>query len=264
MTKHKALPGGIHAILRRWPLVIIPALLAVGGSLWSASHQTPTYTATAKLVVIPLAQWDETFIGTSLVRDAGDAKRTAATLAALLDSRRAATVAADYLGANWTPEAVHAAIRVRVAEDTNVITVVAQSADRDRATKVAEGFANATLADRWQTISRELDTRIVAFEAITNTEPIPGDAAARLHTLKLVRAGGFDPTLRIDSTTPAVRDERLSVWASVGLAAAGGLFVGLLAAVGVARLRRSRDPTPPAKRTDAPQLIPAYSPNGDA
>ena len=102
--------------MRRWPLVIIPALLAVGSSLWSASAQTPTYTATAKLVVIPLAQWDETFIGTSLVRDAGDAKRTAATLTALLDSRRAATVAADYLGANWTPEAVQAAIRVRVAE----------------------------------------------------------------------------------------------------------------------------------------------------
>jgi hypothetical protein len=196
------------------------------------------------------------------VRDAGDAKRTAATMAALLDSRRAATAAADYLGGDWAPESVDAAVKVSVVEDTNVINVVARSADRDRATKVAEGFAKATLADRWQTISAELDRRIAAFAAIAAAEPNAGDASARLQTLTVIRESGFDPTLRVDSTSPAVRDKQMPIWAIVGLATAGGLFVGLLAAVGMARLRRPRYLRSP-EPTLRPELTPAYSPNGE-
>jgi capsular polysaccharide biosynthesis protein len=263
MTKGPARSGDLREILRWWPLVIVPALIALTASIWSAGQQVPSYTATTRLLVVPIAQWDETFLGISLVRDAGDTQRTAATVATVLSSRHAATVAADYLGDDWTPQSVEGAVKVSVTEKTNVINIVARSADAERAVQLAQGFARATLADRWRTISTELNTRIAAISDTTAADPNAGTASARLQTLTLIRASGSDPTLTLDSTSPAVRDQQLPMTVVVGLATAGGLFVGLLAAVGIARLRRGTSLTT-AEPTLHPDRTPAYAPNGES
>jgi capsular polysaccharide biosynthesis protein len=260
MTRHNARALRVRDVLRWWPLVILPAVIAVAGALWSVSHQQPTYTATTRLAIFPLAQWDETFLGTSLVRDGGDPKTTAATTASLLDSWGAATVTADYLGSGWTPEAVDGAIKVSAVPDTNVIEVVAHSSDPGAAQRVSEGFAKATLADRWRTISTELDARIAAVTGTTAADPNAGEASAHLQTLTLIRQAGVDPTLRIDSTSPAVETGHLSAVVVVGVAAVGGSAVGLLTALGVAQLRRRRVTSPAAEEN--PELIPALSANG--
>jgi capsular polysaccharide biosynthesis protein len=271
MTDHKPkISVGIREIVRWWPLLTVVTLIAVGAAIWSGSGQAPSYTATTRLVVVPLAQFDELFLGTSLVRDAGDPTRTGATVAAQLNSSRAASVTADYMGSGWTPESVAAAVKVSNIEGTNLLQIVARSADADTAAKLSETFAEATLADRWKTISAQLGARI---DVITNsTVVIPengetqatfrmsNEVAARLETLKMVRDTGSDPTLRVDSTSPAVPSKQLPIWLIIGLATAGGLFVGLLAAIGMARLRRRMN-----QPTEEPALhIPTqpYSTNG--
>jgi capsular polysaccharide biosynthesis protein len=254
---------GIREIIRWWPLVIVVTLMAAGAAIWSASRQAPSYTATARLMVAPLAQSDETFLGTGLVRDAGDATRTAATVAAQLDSRHGAEVTVNYLGSGWTAQSVAAAVKVSVVENTNLIEIVARSADANNAAKLAAGFATATLADRWRTISSELDDRITALsDAIASSseaDPNAGESLARLHTLQVVRDSGSDPTVRIDSTSPAVRSEQLPLWMIVSLATAGGLFVGLLAAIGMAMLRRRVNK--PTDGSSLPAPVASSSPN---
>jgi capsular polysaccharide biosynthesis protein len=269
---------GFRDIIRGWPLVIVVMMIAVGAAYWSTGRQAPSYTATTRVMVVPLAQWDETFLGTSLLRDSADATRTADTVAAELNSIRAATVAADYLGGGWTPDKVAGAVKVSVFEQTNVLEIVARSGDADTAAKLAEGFALAIQADRWKTISAELDARIASIsedlasatgtgrDGANVTNPTADAASTRLQTLKMVRASGADPTMKIDSTILATQDEQLPIWVVLGLATAGGLFVGLLAAAGVALMRRSvnrptdepafhtRNPNNPlieADRTDA-------------
>jgi hypothetical protein len=262
MTRHDSPSAGIRDIVRWWPLILLPALLAVGAAVWSMSQQAPAYTATTRLVIVPLAQWDETFLGTSLVRDSGDAKRTATTLAAVMNSRQAAATASRYLGNGWTPELVDKAIEVAVVQDTNVIEVVAESTDPARAVSVSEGFARATLDARWQTISAELDSRIAAVFGAGIAQSPQGDAATRLQTLTVIRQSGADPTLRLDSTSPAVQTAQLPFAVVVALAAAGGLFLGLLAAFGVVRLRSPQRKERHATPTPTPSQAPAYSPNG--
>ena len=253
MTRREAATTMFRQMLRWWPLIIVPTLIAVGASVWSASHQTPSYTATTKLVVIPLAQSDETFLGTSLIRDGGDPSRTAATVATELDSERAAAATADYLGDGWTPDAVRAAVQIQTVDTPNVIDIAARSPDPARAEKLAAGFARTTLADRWKTISAELDARIALLNTMTDADPNAGGASARLQTIEVIRQRGSDPTLRIDSTTSAVPEHRLPMAATVGTATAGGLFVGLLAALGLSRLRR---------RTPSVTAEPAYASSG--
>ena len=239
---------GIREIVRWWPLVIIVTLLAVGAAMWSESRQVVSYTATTRLVIVPLAQWEDTFIGISLVRDAGDATRTAATVAAQLNSRHFAKVAADYLGGDWTPDSVAGAVKVSALESINIIEVRAKSTDADKAEKLADGFAKAMLADRWKTISSELDARIAVVSIPMNLAPdrvlVPAtdlntdSVLLRLQTLKTVRESGADPTVRIESTSPAVQSKQLPIWVILAIATAGGLFVGSLTAGGMAILRR--------------------------
>ncbi|MDT5016986.1 MAG: hypothetical protein QOD39_3146 [Mycobacterium sp.] len=240
MTHHDSSTVGARSVLRWWPLIVLPAIIAVAAAIWTVSQQAPSYTAVTRLMVVPLAQWDETFLGTSLVRDSGDATATAKTTAALLDSQRTATAAAARMGEGWTPEAIDRAVKVSAVPGTNVVEIAAHSPDPKVAPQISEDFAKAVLAARWETISAELDARIAAVSAITAPDPNAGDASSRLQTLTLVRQAGVDPTLRIDATSAAVEDPQLPVVVVVGLAALGGAVLGLLCAMAAVQLRRRR------------------------
>jgi hypothetical protein len=245
---------GIREIPRWWPLLVVPALIAVGATMWSLDRQEPSYTVTTKLMVVPLAQWDETFIGTSMVRDSGDASITAGTIAAHLDTYEAAAVAADFLGGDWTAEAIDAGVKVTAVDNSNIVDIEATAADPDIAVKLAEEFAQAALADRWRTLSAELDARIAAMGPLAAARPDAHDAATRLDTLKLIRQGGVDPTLRIDSTSPVMRHDPLPIGAAIGIATVGGLFIGLLAEFAIVRLRRRTDSTGDEPTVDEPAV----------
>jgi capsular polysaccharide biosynthesis protein len=265
MTHHEVQPLRVRHVLRWWPLIVLPAIIAVAAAYWSVSHQSPSYTAATRLAIIPLAQWDETFLGTSLIRDGGDAHSTATTTAQLLDSPRAAAVAAASMGGGWTPESVDRAVKVSAVPDSNVVEVAVQSQDPKVAQQVSEDFARAVLDDRWRMISAELDARIAAVSAITPADPNAGEASARLQTLILIRQAGADPTLRIDSTGAAVEDPQLPLVVVLGLAALGGAAVGVLCAMAAVRLRRARtEPDEPAAAPPErdPEPAPAFTPDG--
>jgi hypothetical protein len=187
--------------------------------------------------VTPLAQSDETFLGTSLVRDAGDANRTSSTVARLLDSPRVALGTAESLGGRWTPASVRSAVDVEVGE-TNMIEITARAADPDQAGRLARTFAQTALKDRWRTISAELDRRIAFATRNTAADPNAGEESRRLQLLTFVRESGADPTLSIDSVGPPVRVNEMPATVMIGMAAVGGMFLGVLGAVGIERVRR--------------------------
>ncbi|MET9519198.1 hypothetical protein [Streptomyces sp. NPDC002994] len=188
--------------------------------------------------VTPLAQSDETFLGTSLVRDAGDTNRTSSTVARLLDSHRVALTTAQSLGGRWTPDSVRAAVDVTPVGETNMIEITARAADPGQADRLAQTFAKTALKDRWQTISAELDRRIAFATKNTAADPNAGEESGKLQLLTFVRQTGADPTLRIDSTSPPVRVEGMPAVVMTGMAAVGGMFLGVLAAFGIERHRR--------------------------
>ncbi|ORA26996.1 hypothetical protein [Mycobacterium aquaticum] len=232
----------IREIARWWPLVVAVTLIAVCGGVWSSSRHVSTYTATTRVVLATLPQWEDTFIGTSLLHESGDVERTTATAAAILSSRRAATLAAEYLGGDWTPDSVAEAVKVAPLQDANVIEIVAKARQPALAAKIAEGYAKATMQDRWRTISAELDKRIAAMSAEIAAGPPDSshvrDAYTALRTIQLIRSGDFDPTMKIDSTSAPVEVAQMSTMSTAAVAAAGGLCVGVFAAIGAALLRR--------------------------
>ena len=69
-------------------LVIVVTLAAIGASIAWIALRPPTYEATANILVTPLAQEDQTFLGLHVVREAGDPTRTVQTAATLIKSVR--------------------------------------------------------------------------------------------------------------------------------------------------------------------------------
>lgn len=243
----------LRDIARWWPLLLATTVIAMTGTWWAHHNAIPSYTSTTRVVVVPLPQWDETFLGTDLVRDSGDATRTALTFATELESNHYAVVTAGYLGGDWTPESVAAAISIAPASETNIVEIVAQSPDADVAKRLASGFATAMMTDRWQVISTELESRIAALRAGALTgagdqqgnNPAGAEQVARLQTLQIVLDDRADPTLRVGSAGPPVRDSQMSLVLALLLAAAGGAFIGALAAASIEFLRRGKNPPVP-------------------
>ncbi|MGW6564850.1 hypothetical protein [Streptomyces sp. NPDC054975] len=218
--------------------MVLTTVAAVVASVVALGPRAPSYSATTRMPVTPLSQSDETFLGTSLVRDAGDATRTSSMVAQLVDSHRVAVGTAQSLGGRWTPESVRDAVDVKPVGETNLIGITARAADPDQAVRLAQTFAETALKDRWQTVSAELDRRIAFSAENTAVDPNTGEESRKLQLLRFVRESGADPTLGIESTSPPVRVKEMPQAVTIGVAAVGGMFLGVLAAVGIERFRR--------------------------
>lgn len=225
----------LREVVRRWPVVLVVTLAAVAAGLLALSRREDSYTATARLAITPLAQNDETFLGTGLVRDAGDAARTPATVAERIDSRAVATETARRVGGGASADSVRGDVDVEPVPDTNVVEVKARADEPDRAVGLANAFARSTLRVRWRSIAPQLDRRIAALDARRAADPDGAELARERAILAAVRRSGTDPTLTLEETRPARSADALPAAAVILLALVGGLLLGALAAVGMAR-----------------------------
>jgi hypothetical protein len=223
------------------------------------SQREATYRATATVLVNPLPQYDDPFLGVSLVRDAGDASRTAATVAALIESDDAAAEAARTLGAGWTERSVESAVDVKPVADTNVVRVTARADDPSLAVELASVYVQSAFQVRWRRIARELDARIGDLEALRRaTTATGGELERQLAILAAVRRGKTDPTLSHRRTDRAEEESGVPSGAAVVAALLGGLLLGVLAAGALGAVRRRSNRADQAR----PEQEPAVAADG--
>jgi Mrp family chromosome partitioning ATPase/capsular polysaccharide biosynthesis protein len=235
-----------RAVLRRWPVALLVAVVAVVAAGITVADRSASYEASAKLLVSPLAQYDVTFLGTSLLRDPGDPKLTASTAAEVLHTGSVAREAVRRLGDGTSSGSVLDAVRVVPAGETNVLRVTAHADDPARAVHLATVFARSAVLSRWPKIASQLHRRIAILTQRSralkgrNSDTALAD---QLRALRIVRAGGRDPTLSVaQGAGPAVASARTSGAVVLVLALLGGGFLGVLAAIGIDRIdRRVRD-----------------------
>jgi capsular polysaccharide biosynthesis protein len=226
-------------IRRHWLVVVFVTVVVVAAAGVSLARRSPSYKSSATILVTPLPQWDETFLGTGLIRDAGDASLTALTVAQLLNSPTVAHKTAVSLGAGWTTASVRGAIDVKPISNTNVITIDARAGGREKAVALSTAYAKAALRVHWHAVAKQLDKRISVLTTVSRSA---GGNSSLTHDLAVVRAlrrGGFDPTLTFRHSG-AARRTGASV-ATIGvLALLGGLLLGALGALGIETLRPAR------------------------
>ena len=236
--------SALVGVRRNWVIVVLVVAAALAAAGAALARRTPSYEATATILVTPLPQYDETFLGTGLIRDSGDATLTASTVAQLLDSPSIAHRTARRLGGGWTTSSVKSGVDVKPIANTNVIAVDAHASSQYRADSLAYAYAKAGLQVHWRAVAKQLDDRIRILEAVARSTHGSSDVANDLAAVRGLRLGGSDPTLTFRHVTPGGRTETSTV-AVVALALLGGLVVGVLGALGIESLRpASRRPGP--------------------
>lgn len=254
-TRHPAgTPARLTAvgeILRRWPVVLLITVLAVAAALVATLVRDGSHAARVGLIVTPVAQYDETFLGTGLVRDGGDAARTATTLATTLETREADAEAARRLGAGWSAESVADAVRVTAVDGANVVEITGTDSDEAAAARLATTFAAAVLDARWRAIAPELRERIATLDELRDATTGPAVLLRDRAILATTLAIGRDPTLRLQDAAPELSEEGPGTSLLLLLALLGGLIVGSLAALAMAHPWRGGDDGSPPRESDA-------------
>ena len=205
----------------RWVVALV-ALGTLAGSMAFLSLRSAEYKATTDLLVEPLPQDDETFLGLPLLRDTGDPVRTVQTAAALVESAGSAPRGAT--------------IEVNPKGESNILAVDAIASSPEESAAAANGFANSAIAARNEQLERlggqlvrQLDARIAAIppeDAVTRAALV-----ARRDQVSTVASRG-DPTVILSrEADPPESAEGASTGLVLILALLAGLALGAGSAV---------------------------------
>jgi len=229
--------AGVVASIRAHALLVAGiALLALLATLVWAAARSPTYEASAQVLVTPLPDSGSALAGLPLLRASSDRTRLVQTAASLLDSPSAASGAAAQMGSGWTAARVAGSVEVQPEGGSDVVTVTARADDPVVAARLANRFAQAALQARGRALGRVVASLTTATERELQAQTDPGSAVAldlaeRLSNLRALGTG-TDPTLSLTrSAEPPTSSSGLggATLALLGLLA--GLAIGVAAAL---------------------------------
>lgn len=239
-----ALGPYVRAIRSRALLCVLITVATLAAAAILLATRSPTYEATAELLVTPLQQDDRTFIGITMLRDSGDPTRTVQTAAALIASPVIADRTAHELGSGATQQSIEEAVKVQPLGESNILGVTGRAASASGAARLANRYAANALAQRSELLRTQVAAAIAQLRrtAQINGALSSGDAA-RLSELRAVQDRG-DPSLSLaQSAQPPMSSTDPASWLVLALALVAGLTLAAIVAVVVERLDpRVRDP----------------------
>ena len=241
----------LRALRSHWLLAAAFVAAVVAATVVVLGLRSPTYEATAELLVSPVDPTDTNFSGLSVVQELGDPTRTIQTAAALVENREIADAAAERLGGSWTGGRVADAVTVSPQGQTNVLEIRASTDGASDAADVANAYAAAVIDVRGLALQDDVDRavdRVRSELAALNpgTSPTREVLQQRAAQLELLRVSG-DPTVSfVEPATAPTSSSGLPRYLVVALAAAAALVLApgvawLVELAGPRRVRREED-----------------------
>lgn len=231
----------VRARARLVAFVAAVCVVAAGYVVSAPRH----YTASADLVVSPVASGDDDFVGVQVLHDSGIAPSSdVLTVTRLITSPATASLAARQPGVDEPAESLLARITASPVSQTSIVVITAMGSSPGQASAIANAFARATIARRtavFQAALRPIVSRLQG-EANTAAKSAAGSAAflaieGRLAALQPL-LGAPDPTIDLlDTAQPLASPSSRHVPLTLLAALAGGLLLG----VAVALLRELTD-----------------------
>jgi Mrp family chromosome partitioning ATPase/capsular polysaccharide biosynthesis protein len=253
MTPDSSPAGGILASARAHAklVVAVAVLTALVALAWHATR-TPSYEASATVLVTPVPDGAPYQPGLPLLRVSSDKTRLVETAASVVDSPAAAALAARRLGPGWTGRLVQSVVDVKPVGGSDVVSVAGRSDSPKTAARIANEFARASLDQRSAFVRARARTLTGQTERQLRAETDQGSALAttlaeRLADLRALREG--DPTLSINGVAES---PRAASGPSSKLLLVAALLFGLAVGVGLALLR---DMVGPRRILDAEEAV---------
>src|SRR4051794_12866088 len=153
-----------RALRHRWWLVVLCAVAAAAiAAYWC--HQNPReFRAQSTVLVDPVPDDDQTFTGIPVLHQAGSPDRAVQTAAGLLDTDRAARLAAAKLGPGWTAQKVRDRTSVTPRSGSTLVEVAGRDGDAPTAARLASTYATTALGVRRAPLRIQLDAAIAGLQ----------------------------------------------------------------------------------------------------
>jgi uncharacterized protein involved in exopolysaccharide biosynthesis len=244
------MPSWLDRVRRRAPAIVALAAVAAGAAAVYCLTATKRYEAEAELLVSPLPANDRTFDGFGLPREGGAA---AETVARLVRTPEVAEAVEAQLG-------LRGSVSSHRVAGSQLVAVVGKASSAARAAQVANGFADALVAERTARFQATLATTIRRLRARARAGA-GGVGERRALARRLSVLTGLvatrDPTLEVASTAVAPSDPVWPrPWLIIPLAAAVALAVATLAAALVPQPAAPPAPAPPPPPRREPEPAP--------
>lgn len=240
-----ALGPYLRAIRAHRVVVVAITLLTFAAATAFALQRTRSYTAQAEILVTPLPQNDQNFLGVGMLRDSGDPTRTVQTAATLIETPDAALLTANRLADGTSRGQVSSAVHVQPVGQSNILGVSATAHSAERAALLANTYATSALQLRNQSLKRQINAAISQLRR----NPASPDRS-RLAALESV-SKGIDPTLGISLHALAPRSPDGSpTWAIAAIALIAGFIIASIVALLLERLDH--------RLSDEDELLAAY------
>jgi capsular exopolysaccharide synthesis family protein len=181
----------LKTLLRRWPSILVLALVGAGIAAFAASLATPRYAAHTEVLISP----------PDASSTSAPAERTVESYAHVVDGRGIASVVADDLGAPDDIGTLDDDLTAAVVADTSVVRITATRGSADNAAQVSETAATAFL-----TWVKAQDTSLVA--TIVEKADVPSEPTSPHRSLWI--ALGALTGLVVGFAVAALREARVT------------------------------------------------------
>jgi uncharacterized protein involved in exopolysaccharide biosynthesis len=240
-------PSVGRALRRYWWVVVLASLCAVGAAFAVVRAEPERFEATSKVLLAPSRPVD-TVLNLNPARS--------------LDPERDINTSVDLVEVNEVAAGVRAKLRLADSVDdllaqvdaatvgnSNIIAIAAQDANPVRAAEIANAFADEYLAFRLSAARVPYDAAIARARADLAAFPArPGpaqraqkaslrDRIVQLRTAAALQSSGAQV---VDRATPPTATATPPLLLILGVALVAGAMIGIVAAVGLDRLRPPR------------------------
>jgi len=227
----------------RWWLILLTALITTGAAVAYSQLAPKVYKASASILVTPVSNSDENFVGLGLIRDSNDPTRDVSTASSLITTTSVAQRVIEKLRLDIDPTRLLDKVTAEPLAQSSIVTVRASEDSPEAAAELANAFATEAVAERTDQLRRQLDKTIPTLRAQLDSVPVAKRDGSdplnqRVAALEALR-GVPDPTLRV--TTPAILPTAQSS-PRPKLALAAGIFSGLILGFGGAFALQAIDP----------------------
>lgn len=232
---------------RAWVLVLAVVVCTLAAGLYVAMADR-VYEAHADMLVTPVPDDQAGVLGLGLIRPATDPSRDVTTAARLIDNTQVAQRVATDLHLQESPQALLDRVTVDPVAQSSIVSITAQAGTPAGAQNLANGFADAAVAQRTDQLHHELDLAIANLRQriaqVVKTDPQGANSAdaqalgQQLAEMETLRSGP-DPTLRLE-TPAAAPTHPTSPRTTLSLVA--GVFAGLVLGIAAAFALTALDP----------------------
>jgi capsular exopolysaccharide synthesis family protein len=225
----------LQSLREHWLLILTLVVGAVAAAALYSFTAEERFEAEADLIVTPVSASDETFLGTSVLRESGVQSNSVLTAARLIRTPDVAEAVREELGQDVGRDELLAMVEVEPISQSSIVAIIATAGDAERAAEIANAFAEAVVEQRSELFQNDIDVKIDRLESrldeIAGDERLSGEAAAIQERLSHLRAlvGAQDPTIRV--TSEALPPES-PVWPRPMLTIAVALLAALLLGMG--------------------------------